>query len=85
VTVRAFLALTKVGCAHALVPDILQGKTTVAEASRSYNLPPSEIEKWIDEGKRGMENALRTSPRDQRRYVANITSPTSLEDNTGET
>lgn len=25
-----------------LVPDIIQGKTTVAEASRAYNLPPSE-------------------------------------------
>ena len=28
----------------ALVMEILQGKTTVAEASRSYDLPPSEIE-----------------------------------------
>ena len=37
----------------ALVLDIIQGKTTVAEASRSYDLPASEIEKWIDEGKRG--------------------------------
>lgn len=37
----------------ALVLDIIQGKTTVAEASRAYDLPPSEIEKWIDEGKRG--------------------------------
>ena len=48
----------------ALVLDIIQGKTTVAEASRSYDLPPSEIEKWIDEGKRGMENALRANPQD---------------------
>ena len=29
-----------------------------AEASHSYDLPPSEIETWIDEAKRGMENAL---------------------------
>ena len=46
----------------ALILDIIQGKTTVAEASRSYDLPPSEIEEWVGEGKRGMENALRTKP-----------------------
>ena len=46
----------------ALILDIIQGKTTVAEASRSYDLPPSEIEEWVEEGKRGMENALRTKP-----------------------
>jgi transposase-like protein len=46
----------------ALVLEIIQGKTTVAEASRSFDLPPSEIEEWVDEGKRGMENALRSKP-----------------------
>jgi len=46
----------------ALVLEIIQGKTTVAEASRSFDLPPSEIEEWVEEGKRGMENALRTKP-----------------------
>ena len=46
----------------ALVLEIIQGKTTVAEASRSFDLPPSEIEEGVDEGKRGMENALRTKP-----------------------
>jgi transposase-like protein len=46
----------------ALVLEIIQGKTTVAEASRSFDLPPSEIEEWVDEGKRGLENALRTKP-----------------------
>ena len=46
----------------ALVLEIIQGKTTVAEASRSFDLPPSEIEEWVEEGKRGMENALRTRP-----------------------
>jgi transposase-like protein len=30
----------------ALVIEILQGKTTVAEASRAFDLPPSEIEGW---------------------------------------
>jgi transposase-like protein len=48
----------------ALVVEILQGKTTVAEASRAYDLPPSEIEGWIDDGKKGMENALRANPLD---------------------
>ena len=32
----------------ALVVEIIQGKTTVAEASRSFDLSPSEIEGWID-------------------------------------
>ena len=46
----------------ALVVEIVQGRTTVAEASRSFDLPPSEIEDWIEEGKKGMENALRAKP-----------------------
>ena len=46
----------------ALVLEIIQGSTTVAEASRSFDMTPSEIEEWVDEGKRGMENALRTKP-----------------------
>jgi transposase-like protein len=48
----------------ALVLDIIQGKTTVAEASRAYDLSPSEIESWVDDGRRGMENALRANPQD---------------------
>ncbi|WP_055325300.1 DUF1153 domain-containing protein [Ralstonia solanacearum] len=47
----------------ALVLDISQGKTTVAEASRAYDLSPSEVEGGED-GKRGMENALRANPLD---------------------
>ncbi len=50
----------------ALVREIIQGKTTVAEASRAYDLSPSEVEAWVDEGKRGMENALRAKPEDIR-------------------
>ncbi|WP_175658652.1 hypothetical protein, partial [Burkholderia oklahomensis] len=46
------------------VLDIIQGKTTVAEASRAYDLSPSEVENWVDDGKRGMENALRANPQD---------------------
>jgi ribose 1,5-bisphosphokinase PhnN len=29
-------------------------------------LPPSEIESWVEDGKRGMENALRAKPEDVR-------------------
>ncbi len=50
----------------ALVLEIIQGKTTVAEASRAYDLSPSDVEGWMDEGKRGMENALRAKPEDVR-------------------
>jgi len=50
----------------ALVLEIIQGKTTVAEASLAYDLPPSEIEDWVDGGKKGMENALRANPQDVR-------------------
>ena len=39
----------------ALVVEIIQGKTTVAEASRSFDLSPSEIEGWVDDAKRGMD------------------------------
>lgn len=46
----------------ALVLEIIQGKTSVAEASRSFDIPPSEIEAWVDDGKKGMENALRAKP-----------------------
>jgi transposase-like protein len=46
----------------ALVLDIIQGKTTTAEASRSFDLSPSEVETWIEEAKRGMENALKANP-----------------------
>ena len=50
----------------ALVMEIIQGKRTVGEASRAFDLAPSEIETWVDEAKRGMENALRAKPMDIR-------------------
>ena len=50
----------------ALVLEIIQGKTTVAEASRQFDIQPSEIENWVEDGKRGMENALRAKPEDVR-------------------
>lgn len=46
----------------AVVMDIIQGKSSVSEASRSFDIPPSEIEGWVDEAKRGMENALKAKP-----------------------
>lgn len=36
----------------ALVLEIIQGKTSVSEASRSYDLPLSEIESWMEDGSR---------------------------------
>ena len=50
----------------ALVLEIIQGKTTIAEASRHYDLTPSEVEEWVEQGKAGMENALRAKPEDIR-------------------
>lgn len=50
----------------ALVLQIIQGKTSVAEASRAFDLQPSEIEVWLEDGKKGMENALRANPQDVR-------------------
>ena len=52
----------------ALVLEIIQGKTTVAEASRAYDLPPSEIEAWVEDGKKGLENALRSNPLDVKEH-----------------
>jgi transposase-like protein len=49
-----------------LVLEIIQGKKTVSEASRQLDLPPSEIESWVDEGKHGFENALQEKPEDMR-------------------
>lgn len=50
----------------ALVLEIIQGKTAVSAASRQFDIPPSEIEDWIDQAKAGMENALKAKPEDVR-------------------
>ena len=50
----------------ALVLEIIRGKTTVAEASRQFDLTPSELESWVEQAKAGMENALRAKPQDVR-------------------
>ena len=48
----------------ALALEIIQGKTSISEVSRAFDIAPSEIEEWVDEAKRGMENALRANPLD---------------------
>jgi transposase-like protein len=50
----------------ALVTEIMKGQTTLSEASRHYALPPHEIQGWIDDAQKGMENALRAKPKDVR-------------------
>ena len=50
----------------ALVTEIIQGKTTVSEAARAHDLTPSDVEEWVDQAKRGMENALKAKPEDIR-------------------
>ena len=52
----------------ALVLEIIQGRTTVSEASRQFDLSPTEIEGRVEDGKRGMENALRAKPEDVREH-----------------
>ena len=44
--------------------DIFQGKATIAEVSRKYDLTPAKIEEWIEDVRRGMENQLRARPKD---------------------
>ncbi len=34
-----------------LVMDIIQGRATMAEASRQFDLPPAEIEDWFNQAK----------------------------------
>ena len=48
----------------ALILDLIKGTTTVAQAARAYDLTPAEIEEWLEEGLRVMENNLRCRPKD---------------------
>jgi transposase-like protein len=47
-----------------IVMDIFQGKTTITEVSRKYDLTPATIEEWMEDARRGMENQLRARPKD---------------------
>lgn len=37
------------------VQEIIQGEMTIVKASRQSCLTPSEIEAWVEDGKRGMK------------------------------
>ncbi len=50
----------------ALLLEITQGKTSVAEASRPYDVAPSEIESWMEDRRKGVENDPRANPQDLR-------------------
>ena len=39
----------------ALVLEIIQGKTTLAEASPHYDLTPSEVKEWVEQGNDALE------------------------------
>lgn len=61
----------------ALAMDIIHGKTTVAEASRTHDLTLSKIENWVDDAKRGMENcAPRMCASNTNASCANCRKPT---------
>lgn len=47
-----------------LVLDIIRGTTTAAQAARSYDLTIAEIEEWVSDAMAGMENQLRSKPKD---------------------
>ena len=47
-----------------IVMEIFQGKTSVSEVSRQYDLTPAQIEEWMEEARKGMENQLRSRPKD---------------------
>jgi hypothetical protein len=50
----------------ALIMGIVQRKTIFSELSQQFDLPPLEIESWIDQAKAGLENALKATPEDIR-------------------
>lgn len=41
-----------------LILDIIQGRSTISEVSRSNNIPPSVVKKWMEDAKRAIELAL---------------------------
>jgi transposase-like protein len=49
----------------AVVLDLIKGVTTPAEVSRKHGLTVAEIEGWLEGGLRGLEDRLRSNPRDQ--------------------
>jgi hypothetical protein len=59
----------------ALVLELFQGRTTESEAARHCDLPPSEIEGYVDQAKAGMENALKAKPEDTREQYESQLNP----------
>lgn len=50
----------------ALVLEIIQGKTSLAEASQLHDLAPSEIESRVEYGRKEMESAREANPQEVR-------------------
>jgi len=50
---------------QALVLQLVRGETTVVEAARQHGLTVREIEEWRGNALAGMENSLRSRPRDE--------------------
>ena len=50
----------------AVVIDIFKGKTTPVEVARQHDLTVAEVERWIEEAERNIENGFRTRPKDVR-------------------
>ena len=50
----------------AVVIDIFKGKTTPVEVARQHDLTVAEVERWVEEAERNMENGFRTRPKDVR-------------------
>ena len=48
----------------AVVLDVIKGVVTPAEVARTHGLTVGEIEKWVEEAMRGMEERLHSNPRD---------------------
>ena len=48
----------------AVVLDVVKGVVTPAEVARKHGLTVGEVERWVDEAMRGMEDRLRSNPRD---------------------
>lgn len=48
----------------ALVLQVVKGETSAQEAARRHGLTVAEVERWIEQGLAGMENQLRSRPRE---------------------
>ena len=55
-----------------MVVGIFRGKIAATEAARQYGLTVSEIEGWIDEAQRSMENGFRARPKDIREQYESV-------------